>query len=360
MQRIGQTLRQWMNSGWWQSRSGKWLKGLLGYPAFSISLGLLVVASLVVLSLAAPFRAADPQGFQENILVEAHGLLFDLIALGVLASIFSYIAERRSKIDRYNEEIDDFRYWEDKEATFRIAGNIRRLNRDSEVPRDLSQVFLQNAALSEALLAGATLFRATLEGADLRGANLQAATLEGANVQGVNLQGANLQAARLDGAILDRARMKEVNLRGASLQGATLDKAILQGADLQGAIFAGANLEGADLFSATLDGASLQGANLQGAIMAWTSLQAASLLRANLTGASLREANLTGANLQGSMLEGATLKGATLQGARYNSQEITGSAGTVPPTRWPAGFNPRQQGAIDVSSLKKQREERPR
>lgn len=61
--------------------------------------------------------------FLDSVLVEAHGLLFDIFIFGILIVFFNRIGERRRNIARWQEEIDDFRGWDEKEATFRIVGN---------------------------------------------------------------------------------------------------------------------------------------------------------------------------------------------------------------------------------------------
>jgi uncharacterized protein YjbI with pentapeptide repeats len=107
--------------------------------------------------------------------------------------------------------------------------------------------------------------------------------------------------------------------------------------NLYEANLAGAVLRGADLESVVLSGAALSGADLRGAKLVRTRLVNADLAGADLTGACLREANLTGADLRGAVLADADLTRALLAGARYDGR-----------TRWPACFDPAEQGARRV------------
>ncbi len=66
----------------------------------------------------------------ENVFVKAHGMLFDILVIGILILFLSKLAEKRIANQRYLDEIDDFRDWESDEAAHRIAGNIRRLNKN--------------------------------------------------------------------------------------------------------------------------------------------------------------------------------------------------------------------------------------
>ena len=66
--------------------------------------------------------------FIRDVLVEAHGMLFDILIIGTfifaLHELVEKRRERKSKIKRWQEEIDDYRGWDEKEATIKIVGNI--------------------------------------------------------------------------------------------------------------------------------------------------------------------------------------------------------------------------------------------
>lgn len=159
--------------------------------------------------------------FLDNILVEAHGLLFDIFIFGILIVIFNKIGERKREIKRYQEEIDDIRYWKSREAMYKIVGNIKRLEKNGITKIDLRHCFLKHAPLR-----GVKLLGATLRQAKLQDANLWQAKLQKTNFWKAKLNRANLREAKLQNAILVQAE----------LEGAVFDEANLQGADLRGAI----------------------------------------------------------------------------------------------------------------------------
>lgn len=261
--------------------------------AFFVFLG----AMFVVIPISLPFYINHPLSFWENILAEAHGTLFDLLIIGWFLLWLNKTGERRRQNNRYREEIDDYLGWASPEATHRIAGNIRRLNRGGVVER---------MRLTEAFLKGANLAGAQLRKADLWGADLERAILREALLQGASLAGADLRAADLE-----RADLTEADLRGCSLQEADLERAHLERADLRGA-----SLNGADLQYAGLAGSDLQRANFTGANLRGANLEGADLRGANLCDANLRGANLEGANLHDVELEGTDLLGANLVQAK--------------------------------------------
>lgn len=258
-----------------------------------------LVALIVVVGLSFPLYLSNPWGFLFNIMGEAHGMVFDLLVIGWFMFWLNRMAERRIRNNRYREEIEDFLGWRSPEATHRIAGNIRRLNRSGIRDRlRLTEAFLQ-----EANLAGVS-----LEAADLWGANLDAALLDDALLDGANLAGASLQ-----GANLERASLVGTDLRGANLTEADLERALLTEADLRGA-----NLSSSDLQFAVLDEAHLDRANLYGANLRNARLQNADLRRAILENTNLRGADLHTANLQGAALDEADLSHANLEGAQLS------------------------------------------
>ncbi len=206
-----------------------------------------LLAAMLVGSLSAKYYDGP---FGVNVLVEAHGMLLDILVIGVFILWLNQIGEKKRTIQRYRDEIDDFRGWANKEAAYRIAGNIRRLNKLGVTDIDLSHSYLVNMELMQATLQKANLFDAKLQGANLNGANFQ----------GANLYDARLQGAKLQGALLQRAKLQVAQLQGADLLEAQLEGADLRSADLQGVNLLGANLHGADLFNANLQETNLIGA----------------------------------------------------------------------------------------------------
>lgn len=251
-------------------------------PVF-LAFMIFLVATLVILPASLPFYWVDPWSFLENIMGEAYGVLFDLLVIGCFGYWLTHRAERLQKNNRYREEVEDYLGWRSPEATHRIAGNIRRLNRGGVIKKlRLTEAFLQGANL-----AGAKLTESDLWGADLEGAMLRDAHLDRANLAGANLQRANLE----------RANLLEADLRGAQLQEADLERAVLDKADLRGATLTNADLQYASMQGTTLERTSLVGANLRGATLEAAHLAGIDLTDANLRRAVFGNADLTNADL---------------------------------------------------------------
>ena len=292
------------------------------FLAFCVFLG----AALVVIPLSLPFYLHDTASFLENIAAEAHGMVFDLLVIGWFMLWLNRLAERRLRTDRYREEIDDYLGWRSAEATHRIAGNIRRLNRAGVRSRlKLTEAYLKDANLTGAYLEKADLWGASLASAQLGEARLSDATLAGADLRNAQLERAtlvrtDLRGANLTDADLERAFLEEADLRGATLTGADLQFASLPRANLERARLIGTNLRGGHLEQANLRGADFEGATLHGA-----SLDGATLLDAHFADADLERADLTGAVLpEGDALLALFADARSLAGAKL-SPDVEGA-----------------------------------
>jgi len=191
---------------------------LLAFLLFLLLAGLLLPFSVEAWLSDAEFRV--------NVLAEVHGVLMDLLLFGCLLLWLDQKADRHRRIERYQNAINDFRGWDTEEATYRIVGNIRRLNRAGAVPDSLSDAYLADADLK-----GADLAEVSLNGAVLTDADLQEATLSGAYLGNADLSGADLYRADLSGAHFGVfPGMNAPEGRSETV----LDDAFLRGADLRG------------------------------------------------------------------------------------------------------------------------------
>ncbi len=190
---------------------------LLSFLVFLIFAGMLVPASL-------DEWANEPE-FTLNLLAEAHGVLMDLLLFGCLLLWFDQKAERRRRIEKYTNAINDLLGWESEMATYRIVGNVRRLNREGVPPESLREAYLADADLEDADLSETSVHEANLSGADLQNADLSDAYLGTADFSGANLRKADFSGAHF-GVFVGGATSEdeqETILSGANLRGANLE-----------------------------------------------------------------------------------------------------------------------------------------
>lgn len=215
---------------------------------------LVLVAGLII-SLSLPHYSMPVTHFYENILVEAHGMIFDLLVIGILLVWLNKVGEKRLRIRRYQEEIDDFRHWINEEASFRIAGDVKRLNKDDVFSIDLYNCYLKNVNLNYVNLTNSNMNYVNLEDSSLQNAILNNVRLNQANLQNVKLQGAKLKNAQLSGANLQFSTPIKADLTGCNLIKAKLNGAVMIDCIMKDAMLAGADFTDANLFKADFTGA---------------------------------------------------------------------------------------------------------
>jgi uncharacterized protein YjbI with pentapeptide repeats len=290
-----------------------------------IVIGVCVLVLVIFILFLLNIKKLDRGTIRGNIL----GLCFNILVFGILIVIFNKMGNKKRDIKRYREEIDDYRGWHEPQATFRIIGNIRRLNRLGVSKINLRECFLKLALLKDVNLKEAGLVEADLEGANLDHSNLEKVCLAGANIKKACFNFANLQEAVLsDGVPAEAAEFWEANLSyanltrghftGANFNGANLEGADLSYSDASRASFCQANMRKAKLHSVLFPEANFNYADLQEAIVGGshylyyrdnaTIFHEAVFVGANLNKTDLSIADLTGADLrEASLLEAKNL-----------------------------------------------------
>jgi hypothetical protein len=210
----------------------------------------LFIAASIVICLSWSHYTQEVHHFYENLLVEAHGMIFDLLVIGLLLVWLNKIGEKRLRIKRYQEEIDDFRHWVNEEAAFRIAGDIKRLNKDKVFNIDLYNCYLKNVNLNYVNLANSNMNYVNLEDSSLQNANLSNVRMNQANLQNCKMHGAILSYAQLSGANFMYTTPIKVDFTGANLIKAKFKGAILIDAIFKDCMLAGADFTDANLFKA--------------------------------------------------------------------------------------------------------------
>lgn len=223
-------------------------------PLLTSTLVLLLV-TILVLGLSLPYYLHEFDTFIQQILAEAHGMIFDIAVIGILIFWLNQNGEIRRRIRTYKDEIDDFRLWESEEAAFRTVGNIKRLNRHKIHEINLVNCHLPRTNLNYVNLAGSNMNSANISQSSLIESNLENARLNQTNFENSNLNQANLKGAYASGANFNDAFLIKAQFENAFLIKANFNNAFLMESNLQNCYLMGANLENASLYKADLRGA---------------------------------------------------------------------------------------------------------
>jgi BTB/POZ domain-containing protein KCTD9 len=223
-------------------------------PLLTSSLVLLFV-TLIVLGLSAKYYIHEFDTFIQQILAEAHGMIFDIAVIGILIFWLNQNGEIRQRIRTYKDEIDDFRLWESEEAAFRTVGNIKRLNRHKIHEINLVNCYLARTNLNYVNLSGSNLNSSNVSQSSLIESNLVNARLNQTNFENSNLNQADLTGAYASGANFKDAFLIKANFEAAFLIKANFKNSFLMESNLTNCYLMGADFENASLYKADLRGA---------------------------------------------------------------------------------------------------------
>lgn len=220
--------------------------------AFSASIGIIIY---LWLSNFMNNHSNDALG---GISVEFHGMVFDIIILGFGFAIYNSYKEKENRIDRYREEIDDYRFWRDDEARYRILGLIKRLNKEGVYDIDLSYIHMdewpsslifRNSDFSHGVFPESSFFK--FEGCKFNNAQLPSTRF-----------GSNMSKCTFDYANLQKSIFHEVNISDCSFFASNLENAVIEYGDAKNSDFRHANLENATIRYIDSNNIDMSGAKL--------------------------------------------------------------------------------------------------
>jgi len=129
----------------------RWIEPI--WPALAV----VITLGLALLRLRPAFPTFGD--LDKGIYIAAWGTFFDVLLVAVILVLFEAVRQRRDRIERHLEEIDDYKKWDSEEARLRIAGSIRRLARLGKTDIDFGGLILRNFSFKDQdiqSLAGAT------------------------------------------------------------------------------------------------------------------------------------------------------------------------------------------------------------
>jgi len=248
------------------------------------------------------------KNFYENILVECHGLLFDLLVIGVVLTYFTAKGDKETEIKQCKQELQTYKHDGSKEAinikekcikilcskykitdidlSFCILSEANLSSTPSEII-DLSHSNFSNATLTKVKFESAYLQNSNFNNAELKGANLTNTHLQHSDFTDANLNEANLTGARLEFSIFKNSKIERAFLINANMKEAKLQKVNLKSTELNDA-----DLTGAHINNSILDNVLLNNAKLQNSIIEKSNLNRSFLINANMKYARLKDTSL--------------------------------------------------------------------
>lgn len=109
----------------------------------------------------------------QGIMIEAFGFIADIILFGIAITLYENFLKTKETINGYLEEIEDYRGWKEKEASYRIFGLIKRLFKLNKFDIDLSHCYFESVQFSKDMMSGFDFKESLFYGTKFKNCNLQ-------------------------------------------------------------------------------------------------------------------------------------------------------------------------------------------
>ena len=310
--------------------------GLLRFLPIVVAVGAMALG-ILILAIPAATGGTWPSwtGLDGKTAWDLANLVIVPISLAVIAFLFSDKQRLEDReIARAQREQDLHMAAERRDADYEIALFREREEALQAYLSTMTELILDHD-LADAKVAAIAQARTISLLSRLDG-NRRAAALEFLVEAG--LISAEKPTIRMSGADLSNMQGVRVSMAGVSLSGANLSNSRLAGASLRESDLSYADLSGADLADADLFGADLCGANL-----VKTDFSGATLLSADLSRGRPSRPSVSAAKGKADARRAEEDWLLNLADAKFERAKYSYS------TKWPAGFEPKKRGCIDLS-----------
>jgi len=236
----------------------------------------LIVGYITTQMTDSKFGLYEDISFWENVIVEAHGMILDLLIVGVILIMILNRIEKKKNINELIEKIEFNRNLKTDEAKYTLMSAIRILNKMKVYKLDLHQ-----CSLSKLIMTNINVSGSSIHAVDFYETNLKSSTFTSTNGVRTIFDCANIKGVDFNNSKFKRSNFNKVNARGSNFKECNITKsqfseADLNNVDFRGCIINDTNFSNADLTNAdfrdcefsgnmTFDGALLQSSNFEGA-----------------------------------------------------------------------------------------------
>lgn len=217
-------------------------------PRYSIILFFTILLLIVFTVVSMLDYYVDKEFSWHEILVEAHGLVLDIIILGLGLSIFEYFRGKKDQIENLLMKIEDFRNWESEEAKHRIMGCVNRLIDLGVYIFNLNGCYLVSADFSDTDYSNSTFMFAKLDMSNFTRSNLTSCSFIGAQMTEVYCIQTVLNNTNFMGANMRNSKFTSVNIANCNFMNSDLANA-----ELIDCIIMDSNLTNINLENAVVD-----------------------------------------------------------------------------------------------------------
>lgn len=204
------------------------------------------------------------KGFWENILVEAHGMVIELVIVGVLVIWLDSRRSKNSEINKLNEDLVDYAQLDFPEINVKKLGHIKRLN-----AAGIMQINVQNLALNSLNIREVCIRDSKTIGLKVSNGTISNSSFINVQMRSSNFEHTTIKNSKFKNCILLKSKFGNAICKGINFSNSVVERADFTNCNLQSSNFSNCDMRGVRLAGANLKRCSFLGAtNLDAAEIA--------------------------------------------------------------------------------------------
>ena len=178
---------------------------------------LFIILAISVLLILIILDFLDSDFNFHDILVEFHGLFFDLIVFGIILTLYENFDNKRSLIDYYNSLLVDLREWKDSKNGEKIFRILEELNKLGVKKISISESYLNSgfdfselSNLKGSLFKMTNLMNSKFIGNDLRDSTFVLSRLDKSHFENINFENSRISSCNMTNTEFTNVNFKNV------------------------------------------------------------------------------------------------------------------------------------------------------
>ncbi|MEP2668786.1 MAG: pentapeptide repeat-containing protein [Cyclobacteriaceae bacterium] len=232
----------------YKHEKGLWrnIQNFIEHPVY-VSLSILMLCTFFVTLVSYSEYRDNFNELWIQVVGELHGVVFDVLILGILFGWFDRLRDKRQRIRRYLEELDDTKQWKSQEAGFKTVGNIRRLNGLGVYEFELNEHFISKAKLSGLRLESSYLSKTNLRSTKIINTTLSYCTICDSQAKHLFVQDSKLLELYSANTNYCESRFTNSSLKASYLAFCNFNDSYIIKVDFSGSVLIGCSFVGARL-----------------------------------------------------------------------------------------------------------------
>jgi uncharacterized protein YjbI with pentapeptide repeats len=193
--------------------------------------------------------------FWENILVEAHGMVIELVIVGVLVIWLDSRRSANSEILRLNEDLVDYAQLDFPEINVKKLGHIKRLN-----AAGVMQINVQNLSLNSLNVRGVNICDSKIIGLKISNGMVSNSSFINVQMRSSNFESTTIKSSKFENCNLLKSKFSNAICKGINFSNSVVERVDFNNCNLQSSNFSNCDMRGVKLVGANLKHCSFQGA----------------------------------------------------------------------------------------------------